>query len=387
MLPGVTIAHLTSVHPALDTRIFHHECKSLASAGYRVRLIAPGAKAGIQDGVEFVPGIPESGNRFVRATKTAFRVWKAARRTGADVHHLHDPELLPFGLLSCLLGTSVIYDVHEDVAKDILDKTWIASWLRRLVAWLFRRFERFCARRFDTLVFAGDDIARAFDGSARRAFVVRNYPSRGEFESEPSFHLDRFASGLVVAFGGLTPLRCASEIVQAMALLPQDHTARLVMGGDVESELYVRELEANPGWRRVDYRGRVPRPELLGFLQKAAVSLVLYSRHPNHYSVRSNRFFESLAAGVPVIASRFGEWEQAVEGAGCGLVVEPERPEAIAEALAFLLRNPQQAAKMGHRGRELFLQQLNWESEKDTLLAAYDSVLRQRKTSMGAAAR
>jgi glycosyltransferase involved in cell wall biosynthesis len=317
-------------------------------------------------------------------TKTAFQVWKAARRTRADVYHLHDPELLPFGLLSHLLGTGVIYDVHEDYRTS---QDWLPCSIQPTVGWLLRRFEQFCARRFDAVVFAGNDIARGLDGSDRRKFVVRNYPSRFEFECEPSFHSDRFGSGLVVAFGGLTPLRCASEIVRALALLPKDLPVKLVMGGDVESESYVRELEANPGWTRVDYHGRVAKPELLGFLRQAAVSLVLYSRHPNHYAVRSNRFFESLAAGVPVIASRFGEWEQAVEGAGCGLVVDPERPEAIAEALAFLLRNPQQAAKMGHRGRELFLQQLNWESEKDTLLAAYDSVLRRRNTSVGAAAR
>lgn len=380
-MSDVTVAHLTSVHPALDTRIFHRECKSLAAAGYRVRLIAAGAEAGTEGGVEFVPGIPKSRNRFIRMTKTAFQVWKAARRTRADVYHLHDPELLPFGLLSHLLGTSVIYDVHEDYRNG---QDWLPELAQPPVAWLLRRLEQFCARRFEALVFAGDDIARAFEGNARRAFVVRNYPSRGDFEREPNFHLDRFESGLVVAFGGLTPMRCASEIVRAMSLLPQDLPVRLIMGGDAKSQPYLRELEANPGWGRVEYRGRVARPELLGLLQQAAVSLVLYSRHPHHYWVRSNRFFESLAAGVPVIASRYGEWEQAVEGAGCGLVVDPGRPEAIAEALVFLLQHPQQAAKMGQRGRELFLQQLNWEKEKERLLAAYDSVLRPLNTSTGA---
>jgi hypothetical protein len=89
---------------------------------------------------------------------------------------------------------------------------------------------------------------------------------------------------------------------------------------------------------------------------------------------------ESLAAQVSVIASRFGEWEEAVEGDGCGLIVDSQQPEAMAEVIAFLLQNPRFAAKMGQRGRELFLQQTELGKGERGAIVAHDSALRKHNT-------
>ena len=73
-------------------------------------------------------------HRFLRRTITAWQVYRIARRQQADLYVIHDSELLPWARLLRWTGNRVIYDMHENVPKDILSKTWIPAWLRKPLA-------------------------------------------------------------------------------------------------------------------------------------------------------------------------------------------------------------------------------------------------------------
>jgi hypothetical protein len=65
------IAHLTSVHPRYDTRIFLKECTSLANAGFEVNLIvADGQGDEKKNGVNIIDTGEKSPNRIKRMTDT-----------------------------------------------------------------------------------------------------------------------------------------------------------------------------------------------------------------------------------------------------------------------------------------------------------------------------
>jgi glycosyltransferase involved in cell wall biosynthesis len=86
--------------------------------------------------------------------------------------------------------------------------------------------------------------------------------------------------------------------------------------------------------------------------------------------------FEYMSAGIPVIASHFPLWRDILNGANCGLAVDPARPGEIAAAIEFILTHPQEAEVMGQRGRQLVMQDLNWEREEQKLLALYDDLVK-----------
>jgi glycosyltransferase involved in cell wall biosynthesis len=58
---------------------------------------------------------------------------------------------------------------------------------------------------------------------------------------------------------------------------------------------------------------------------------------------------------------------------GCGLVVDPFDPQAIAGAVEYLLRNPDEAEAMGRRGREAVEREFHWRGEGERLVALYDT--------------
>jgi len=65
------VAHITTVHPGNDNRIFYKECKSLKDAGYDVIFIVAGESDTIVDGIPIV-GLPKKKNRFKRLIFTSF---------------------------------------------------------------------------------------------------------------------------------------------------------------------------------------------------------------------------------------------------------------------------------------------------------------------------
>ncbi len=82
---------------------------------------------------------------------------------------------------------------------------------------------------------------------------------------------------------------------------------------------------------------------------------------------------ESLASGVPVIATRTCPWS-ALEARACGFWVEQTAP-AIAAAIRTLASDPSRADRMGSRGAVFARQQYGWDTVAGQMLRAYAGIL------------
>jgi hypothetical protein len=121
-----------------------------------------------------VIGVGPGRNRVDRATRTVWRVFRAARRERARIYHLHDPELLWAGLLLKLLGHKVVYDVHEDTPKQIMNKFWIPWWAKRVLSIGTMLMERAAAAALDGIVAPTPSIAERFPPG--KTVVMQNFP-------------------------------------------------------------------------------------------------------------------------------------------------------------------------------------------------------------------
>ena len=370
MAPSVCI--LTTVHSPSDTRIFHKQAKTLARAGYDVTLIARHGRDETIDGIKIL-SLPEPQNRLTRMIGLTWRAFCLALRQRADLYHFHDPELLPVGfLLKLLSGAKVIYDVHEDVPRQIIGKHWIPGFLRRPVAGVFSVIEKVCAQRLHAIIPATEAIARHFKAH-RNLVVIHNYPDLRMLPEVTQCTGRR--GGSLLYIGGISLARGGIEMVSALANVPESMGVRLTLIGrfvPAELESQVRGLSA---FRCVDYLGTLPWETAWGSASGAAAGLVLFHPGPNHTEALPNKLFEYMAAGIPVIASHFPLWREIVEGNECGLTVDPLDPQAIADAICYLIEHPDEAREMGRRGREAVERMYNWETEAKKLLAVYERIL------------
>ena len=358
---------LTSVHPPFDTRIFHKEAKSLAKAGYDVTLIAQHDKDEIVDGIRIVP-LPSPKNRFERMTRTIWLVYRKALKVNANVYHFHDPELIPVGLLLKFHGKRVIYDVHEDVPRQNLSKPYIPIVLRKPISAMIGALEAFSARRFDGVVTATPFINRRFLELGANAVNVNNYPLASELYAAENQWESK--EKVVCYIGGIALIRGAFEMVDAIGKTKY----RLLLAGDFEPDLEDK-LNQMSGWRQVGALGFVDRDGVRTTMARSMAGLVLFHPEPNHIDAQPNKMFEYMSAGIPVIASNFSLWKEIIEGAECGICIDPLNLEEIAEAIQFIIEHPAEAEQMGKSGRRAVEEKYNWQNEERKLLNLYQEFI------------
>jgi glycosyltransferase involved in cell wall biosynthesis len=359
---SMRIAHLTSVHPRDDVRIFLKECQSLVRLGYDVHLVvADGLGDSVQSAVH-VHDVGKPRGRLSRVFQVTSRVLRQALALDADVYHLHDPELLLICRALKRRGKKVIFDAHEDVPKQILGKHYLPVPVRAAIAWSFARFENYVCRRLDGVIAATPTIREKFKAIQAHVVDVNNYPILGELDPPA----EAGPRGKVVCYvGNIAAIRGIQEMVQAMALTRSG--ARLDLVGEFSELTTLQEVRRHEGWHRVRQCGVLDRSGVRDVLAHARAGLVTLHPAPNYVEALPIKMFEYMAAGVPVVASNFPLWMDIVEGAKCGVCVDPLDPAKIAEAIDQFVTQPEMGQEMGRNGRLAVLSRYNWAQEEQKL--------------------
>lgn len=373
---SLKVVHLSSAHYAGDTRILHRECQSLAKAGHEVTLVAQHERDTIIGGVK-IKALRNPKSRWKRWTSAMWSVYRQVVRLHADLYHFHDPELIPVGMWLSLRGKRVIYDAHEDLPNTFAYKYYIPAFARKTLAWLAGRVETLAVRRFAAVVAATPTIAKRFSEHNTNTVVVRNFPSLAELAHGLALPWSE-RPPLVVYVGSMAPERGFREAVSAISLLPANLKGRLAFAGPVTTEVR-EEIARLDGSDRTDLLGLLGRAEVASLLCRARVGLVPLHRMPNFLNALPVKLFEYMSAGVPVVASDFPLWRQIIEDAGCGMLVDPCDSKGIAHAIEYLLTHPEEAQRMGARGREAIERRYNWKTEEEQLLALYEAPCCQPK--------
>jgi glycosyltransferase involved in cell wall biosynthesis len=362
------IGHI-STHRPLDVRIFHKECRTLATQGYEVHLVVPNAPAGSIDGVHFHSVEPATGPRLARIYRRLKRAYTAAAALNADIYHLHEPDHILVGVALKLRGAKVVYDVHEDFPKEALTLNKghpIRGWMNRL-AWI--ALEHVAMQFLDAFICATPTIGEKFPSA--RTTTVLNFPRLEEFACPTDGDSLSSRPNRIIYGGGITRVRGICEIVQAMEILPDSLDAKLALMGEFAPHALMTEVARMQGWEHVEYLGWQPRTAVVQQLAQARLGLVIFHPTVDHLEAIPNKLFEYMAAGIPVVASDFPLWREIIDGCRCGILVDPLNPRAIADAIQYLLERPEEADAMGQRGRGAVLTRYNWNTESEKLLASY----------------
>lgn len=292
---------------------------------------------------------------------------------GADWHPLHD--------LVRLRGADVLH-AHGYKAGALACGTGAARRIPVVVTWhnavlgasagavLGRALQRMVARGADLTLGASSDLValavRLGAPNARLGAVAA--PVLPPPERPRDVVRADWGAGpeevLVLTVGRLAPQKNLGLVVEAAAALRDDPRLRFMIAGDgpLRSELEARIAATGARAELIGHRADLPD------LLVAADLALLTSR----WEARALVAQEALLAGLPLISTRVGGIEELVGDAA--VLVPPDDPGALIEAVRTLAGDPARRADLARRGRARAASWPDEDAVVSDLLAAYRSV-------------
>jgi glycosyltransferase involved in cell wall biosynthesis len=360
------IVHISTVHPAYDTRIFYKECISLQKHGFEVHLVIKCAGHEIKNNI-FLHPVKNIKNKFLRLLFSPFFILRSVIKLRGDLYHFHDPELIFLGLLLKIMGKKVIYDVHEDVSAQILHKEWIPKKMRKIASFIIGNIENFSIRFFDGIVCATPYIKKKFDEKNKNTVCVLNTPLLEEGIDIPDQNKKEDS---VCYAGNITKERGAIEMVNAM----EGTNVTLYLAGSFYPLSLQTELEKLAGWKNIVYLGHLTREELYSVLGKCMAGLVCFHPIENHLHALPNKIFEYLNAGIIPIVSNIPMWELEFKNFGGVYFVEPQNSFSIKQAILQCIKEKEFSYQRGLLMRDIVRSHFNWKIEEKKLIELYQKI-------------
>lgn len=362
------ICHITTIHPHLDTRIFHKQCVSLVKMGYKVTLLCNEGPSGFYDGVEVISLNLKYGGLMDRFFNLADQLYNRALEVNADAYQFHDPDFLIAALKLKKKGKIVVYDAHEDLPRQILTKPQFGAFKRKLYATVFEWLEDYVVKRLDGMITADEEVTKRFAKINSNTILLSNYVLLNQFNNEKQLANRKFSA---VYVGGLTKIRGVYEMVAAMKSVP----GILALGGNFDEAEIEEKTKSLSSWDRVDYRGMVNAEERDEMMAESKIGLVVLHPVKKYLTALPTKLFEYMASGIPVISSNIKMWKDIVDDANCGFCIDPLDINALSEKMNWLLENPNEAQKLGDNGYQAVKKKYSWESEEPKLQAFYNNLL------------
>jgi glycosyltransferase involved in cell wall biosynthesis len=308
----------------------------------------------------------------------------SALRENGDLYYCRGFAPSVVALALKLLGKRVIYDVGDDIPSNF--SLVIRKRLKlKVVAKMFERF----FRAAEGIVCRRVDYVTTFTESLRRDRLcytprIKTIPycldpvfhpnsTDGELASQFNGSNVIVYSGTVSRQKGLAESLAAMELVRARV----PNTVLVMVGGAVPEFAEGRAVGAFGDRSDVMITGWLPYTDMPRYICLGKVGLAMVN--PINYSFIISipfKLLEQMACGLPVIACRgFPEVERVIRSADAGILVDPDSPQEIADAVIRLLEDENLRALMGRNARKYIEQHHSLERMEREWLEVCCSVL------------
>ncbi len=295
---------------------------------------------------------------------------------------IHDNQTMSYGILKIQdLGLPVVETIHHPVtidrdsaiqsAKSVKDKLGLRRWFS------FINMQMKVARRLRHIITVSQTACRhivdTFGLPQERMHVVYNGIDTKVFS--PSRTVSRRDNRLLVVISRDTPVKGLRYMLEALAVLRQEHNLTLVVVAKGTDNTLTQRLIDTLGIRdNVQIIDEIDTPELVHQYRMATIVVV-----PSVYEGFGLPAAEGMACEAPVISTTAGALPEVVGDAG--ILVAPANVKALVDAISALIESPQKRYTLGRNGRDRILREFNWDNTAQGTLAVYAEAIEYRKRS------
>ena len=228
-----------------------------------------------------------------------------------------------------------------------------------------------------SLLCAAKDYFVAHGMAPEKFHVVMNGVVREEWEHPaplPAEHaeiLSRLrAEGkfIICFFGSVTKSYAVEYLLRALDLAGDSRAAAVIVGeGNLKDTL--REAAGEKDGKQVFFLPRIPKAAVPSLTEAVDCSYVGALRNDMfRFGICMNKLFDAMMAGKPVLYAVDAP-NNLIRDYGCGVSVEAENAEALAEGIRTLLAmSPQERQRLGENGRRAVLEHFTYEKLAEQFL-------------------
>lgn len=163
-------------------------------------------------------------------------------------------------------------------------------------------------------------------------------------------------------------------LIKAFALVEKRYSdTRLLIVGDGSLRSKLKKLAFQLGCdKKIKFLGNVPHFQIPKILNEMDIFVM-----PSLQESFGVAALEASACQLPVIASNVGGVPEVILDKKTGLLIPPQDPSAIAEAVIYLIENPDLRQKLGEFGRNFVMKNYDWHENAKRMENLYQKVLRK----------
>jgi glycosyltransferase involved in cell wall biosynthesis len=365
------------------------EAESLAQAGYAVEVVVPRARG--QRRRERVNGVDvrrfwniEGSTHGTKGFLVEYLVAAIALHIaavsallrGTSVLHVHNPPDVLFlaAALFRLAGRKVVFD-HHDLGPETVEVKLGPGLLQRLA----RVCERLTFAATDHVIATNESYAAIARGRGHKqasdVTIVRNAPSTAWLEMPIRTRSGALDTVEIVYTGAISSQDGVDGLAPVLAALVRRADAvdaHLTIVGDGDGRAHVESEFARLGvLDKVNFTGWVDPDRVPEFVAAADVCVEPAPATPVNERSTMTKVAEYLALGKPVVAYDLVETRRTVGDAA--LLVSPDDPEAFAERIARLAKDPELRASLAEKARRR-ASEISWAHSERALLSVYAAI-------------
>lgn len=331
------------------------------------------------------PGLPEVHPLVARARERGWPAeqinvqarlsWPAIRaiahrirEEGFTVIHSHEYKSNLYGCLAAQLSGAR----RVASARGYTDRTWALR--------LYKRFDLLTLHAFDGIIAVSEHLRQwlirhglpaarivAAHDALDLALFTMNATPRSQMRSQLG---TRDTQSVIATVGRLSREKGHCFLLEAARIILGEYPdARFMIIGDGplrgQLEQQAKLLAINTAVILAGYQR-----DVAGFLGASDLFVL-----PSLREGTPNALLEAMALAKPVVVSRVGGMPEIVQDGETGFLVPPQDPDSVAKAVLTLLRDPNRAAAMGERARQVVEQDFNVQRLAREIAAVYHQVL------------
>lgn len=253
----------------------------------------------------------------------------------------------------------------------------LATWRRQWAHPLDQAYHPLVERRIprmDGVISTNRSLQKKFGGDIVHVGVDTDY-----FRPAPAARVAQLRAEhdltecTCIVFGGVVRPHKGIELILDALVQIANPTLRFVIVGPINE--HVRSLQERPDYRPyLAALGAQPKAQMPTYLSMADLMILPLNDNLLAQSQTPCKIFEAMAMAKPIIASAVSDLPEIL--AGCGMVVPPGDPVALAAAIQSLLDDPKRAQALGESAREKCIREYSQPVMRQALLRAVERVMR-----------